>query len=80
MIEKQNIQELVTQTVHSSATQRVIDGLAKTACNRHAAAATNDFKEVINEEGAADATQTDNEEGAADATQTAHHPAFVDTR
>ena len=78
--EKSKVQEMVNQTVHSTATQRVIDGLAKTACNRHAAVATKNFKEVINEEDMTDATQTDNEEGAADATRTANHPAFADAR
>ena len=67
---------MMNQTVHSIATQRVIDGLAKTACNWHAAVATNDFKDVIDEEDVTDATQPDNEEGVADAKRKANYPAF----
>ena len=51
VIEKQNIQEIVSQTVHSSTTQRIIDGYSKTICLRHAAATTNDFADIICEEG-----------------------------
>ena len=48
--EKKNVQEMVSQIVHSSTTQRIIDGYSKTACNKHAAAATKDFSDVISEE------------------------------
>ena len=48
--ENQNIQEMVSQTVHSYTTQRIIDGYSKTSCFRHTAAATKEFAEVISEE------------------------------
>ena len=48
--DKQNIQETVSKTVHSSTTQCIIDGYSKTVCLQHAAAATNEFAEVISEE------------------------------
>ena len=48
--EKNNLQELVNTVVLSSTIQCIIDSLVKTACNRHATKATNDFAEIINEE------------------------------
>ena len=47
---KQNILKLVSQTVHFFTIQRIIDGYSKTASLCHAAAATNDFAEIISEE------------------------------
>ena len=40
---------MVSQIVHSSTTQRIIDGYSQTACNKHAAGATTDFLEIISE-------------------------------
>ena len=41
---------MVSQIVHSSTTQRLIGGYSQTTCNKHAAAATTDFSEIISEE------------------------------
>ena len=48
--ERKNMQEMVSQIVHFSITQRIIDDYSKAACLRHATVATNDFSEVISEE------------------------------
>lgn len=49
-LRRKKIQELVNTIIHSSAIQRIIDNLAKTAYNGHAAKAASDFAEIINDE------------------------------
>ena len=48
--EKGNMQALVNEVVHSTTTQRIIDGYSKTACNVYTASSTKNFSDIISKE------------------------------